>query len=979
MSNDRRIIRRNFAYAECTINVIGLLVIALNFISMLPIDVVSSIPATGGDMGSHFWPLHTLARWGAPHGTFRIWNPGNLCGEPHHLHYFPVPYFVMYLLSIVLPLGTAFNLGSLLPPLLLPATAFFTLRLLRLRFPIPLFGAAASTIFIYNESYSMWGGNLLSLLAGQFTHAFAFLPFVLGFGFLFRSVAHNRIPIAAPILFALVVGSHGYLMVGIPLLALAVLVFASGPSFSRRFILLLVTGLLTALLSLWYLIPMFLNQPWTTPFPQIWRSPKIVDEIFPLTFYPCGVFILGYALVAARKRKAIALHERNVFGAFCLAGLGYSAYYFIFPPLGLVDVRAFPQLHALLAIASGIALGALLRGMGRAPALVMTPLLFAIVIAWSTKPVALAAQWLNWNYSGWEAKAMWPELKPLYESLHGDFNDGRVAYENNPDYEPAGTMRVFEMMPYFTGRATLESVYLQASVVAPEIFYLQALISLRPSCPFMGYECTAWDLLRAEPHLRLLGVSDLLLSSAPLLNQAANTPFLRKNGTFGMLSSYVLEPKPSLVSLFDHPPKLIAEQGWQRAFYDWFATLRADTPLLLVDNRFLPHELREGLANGSRRPWVIDEKCEPTVKVDYNQIVLDTPCPGAAHLLKFSFHPAWKASTGDALFLVSPGFIGIIPSANHIILTFGGLAAWRIADAISLATLLALVGYTFWGNAIMRLFATSLFVILWGASSANAEHITLSANSTYTVTGSETEVQMTGFYSIANTGDALAVAVQPTLALGEWSWAGDAVNLEPNAKHNWEIDVKFPKTLLACGGVPNCPLTLPTRGLFPLLVRRNYSDNNGYKFSTADVTAIEIGPVDPNGAGPIRDRALNGLLSLTGLHGELKVKNQRISPVRAQLSYFGSKDVSLPTAPSIVEIPSGAPFATTFDVQNFSALPGSNYATFAILQWEEGGMRVTDIATGQLRVTQAWSGVTFLVVGLGATLALALVLRKKRS
>ena len=162
-------------------------------------------------------------------------------------------------------------------------------------------------------------------------------------------------------------------------------------------------------------------------------------------------------------------------------------------------------------------------------------------------------------------------------------------------------------------------------------------------------------------------------------------------------------------------------------------------------------------------------------------------------------------------------------------------------------------------------------------------------------------------------------------------------------------------------------------------MRRNYSDNNGYKFSTADVTAIEIGPVDPNGAGPIRDRALNGLLSLTGLHGELKVKNQRISPVRAQLSYFGSKDVSLPTAPSIVEIPSGAPFATTFDVQNFSALPGSNYATFAILQWEEGGMRVTDIATGQLRVTQAWSGVTFLVVGLGATLALALVLRKKRS
>lgn len=692
---------RNLRRVERGINLLGLVAIAVHFLSLLPIDILSTIPATGGDTGSHLWPLYTLANWGVPNGTFRIWNPGNLCGEPHHLHYFPVPYFVMYLLSIVLPLGTAFNMGTLIPALLLPTAVFFSLRTLKLRFPAPLFGAAASTIFIYNESYSMWGGNLLSLLAGQFTHAFAFLPFLLGYSLLMASVVHKRVPAAASILFALVVGSHGYLMLGIPWLALACLLFARGPNAAERIRLLLLTAVLTGLLSLWYLVPMLLNQPWTTPFPQVWRSPHIIAEVFPLTFYPSVAVLLLYGFVAMRRRRAIERHERRMIGSLCFVALGYCSYYFVFPQLGLVDVRAFPQSHALLTIASGAALGALLRSAGRTTTLTITPLVFAAILAWGTRPIRSAAEWLQWNYSGWESKDLWPELKEVYADLRGDFNDGRVAYENNPDYETAGTMRVFEMLPYFTGRATLESVYLQASVVAPEIFYLQALISVRPSCPFMGYECKGWNLAEAEPHLRLLGVTELILSSPQLLAEAAAAPFVRKRQQFPSMATFSLVPPPPLVETFRVPPQLVDSTNWQRRFYDWFATLTRETPLLVVQNEYLPSALATSLRNAPEKlPWIGTERCEPKVRVQYNRIELETPCPGQAHLLKFSFHPAWSSSSGDPLFLVSPGFLGIIPSEKRVVLTFGGMWAWRLSDG---ATLITLIGVLFWSARTRRI------------------------------------------------------------------------------------------------------------------------------------------------------------------------------------------------------------------------------------------------------------------------------------
>ena len=271
-----------------------------------------------------------------------------------------------------------------------------------------------------------------------------------------------------------------------------------------------------------------------------------------------------------------------------------------------------------------------------------------------------------------------------------------------------------------------------------------------------------------------------------------------------------------------------------------------------------------------------------------------------------------------------------------------------------------------------------LFFLIFAAVPAYGEQITLSAESTFTITGSESEVKITGTYTMVNQGDAAALGSYPTLSLGEWSWAGAPADLRRDAKHTWEIEAIFPKSLLACGGTPQCPLTLPTRGLFPLLVRRHYSDGNGYKFSAADVIPVEIGPIDQNYAAPLRERSVSAAFSFSGSQGELKLKNQGVAPVRAQLSYFGTKELVLPTAPSIIEVPAGVPMSEKVNAQNFSGLAGCSYATFAVLQWEQNGMRITEFATARFEIQSRWDGTKILAGGFLLTLQLGLILRARR-
>lgn len=699
----------------------GLLALIAFFISLLPLAVLNPLPATGGDMGSHYWPVYVLKNFALPSGMLRVWSPGNLGGEPLLLHYFPLPFMIMALIGYLLPLGMAFNLGTLLPIALLPLCVYWCVRGFGLRFPAPLLAAAASLPFIYNESFAMWGGNTLSTLAGQFAHGYAINFYLLGIGRLAYELRTNRWPLLSSFLFGCVIASHGYIMLGLPFVSAGLLIAPRFRSARRRITLLAVNGVFAACFGLWHLLPTVLNSPWTTAFIMIWISPNIWAESAPPIFYPVLLLlVLALSLIPLLLRRRPALRRRmlGIAGFWAITVFGYWIYYFAFPYMGLVDVRAIPQMELAGCILSGSLVGLWLHRW-RLIGLFSAVLLTAGSMWWSDKFISNFPGWAEWNYSGWESKNGYPDLLRLSEHLKGDLAMPRVVYEHNTLNNNTGTERVFEMLPYFAQRATLESLYIQASILAPEIFYVQANVSKTPSCPFVQYECGPYNLAEAEARLRLMGVGELIMLTEELRAQADQAAYLRHTGEFGQWHTYKLEPQPSLAGVFNTAPRLSTDpywqgrykkriadplprggqtvevdpQDWKDLFYSWFRRYDGSAPMIVVD-RGEP-EL-QGHPQGEPLPesvWVAGEECRPEAQATFDSIKLTTNCPGKAHYLKFSYHAAWKSLSGERLFLVSPGFLALIPTGSEVILRFVWPPLWAVASAVSVLAHFVLIGW----------------------------------------------------------------------------------------------------------------------------------------------------------------------------------------------------------------------------------------------------------------------------------------------
>lgn len=683
-------------FSKTVIDYLGLIAITAFFIHFLPYSVLSDRPASGGDTGSHFWPLVTLLKYGIPEWRLRVWNPGNLGGEPHLVHYFPFPYFVMSFFSIFVPPGMAFNFGTLLPMLILPITVYLAIKWMGYVFPCPILASASSLCFLYNESYSMWGGNTLSTLAGQFAHLYALCFLLLGVGSVCKEIREGIFPLWSVFFFSATVLSHAYVMLVLPIFSISVVLFYVESTWQSRLKTLLIVGFFSAILSLWFLVPMIANNRWTVPFFFTWLSSNIWSEIVPRIFYPILIILvlsLGFYVIrhfyAVIKGKGsvveVSNHSRqspsipNICVFWGLPILWYIALYFIFPKIGLVDVRAVPQISLFVCILSGVILGNILA-LRKSLSEISSFLIIPAVIFWTNHYVVAFPQWLPWNYNGWERKEPYPHLVRLYNHIRAGFSDPRVVYEHNAINNNAGTERVFEMLPYFANRATLESVYLQATILAPAAFLIQSYISLTPSCPFLQFSCVSHNIRKAKDILSLLGVGEIILVTDEIKNEAKIADYLEKDGDYGMWSLFKLKEQPSLVGTFNQVPEISVGNSFLDRFYTWLKEYTPSSRFIVVNQ----DNISLYLSPSNLEFWIAPSTCKSSVIVEFNRLRLKTNCPGYAHYLKFAMNSSWKASTRDPLFLVSPGFIGIIPSKEEVTLEFGDNQLWKLTSIISI-------------------------------------------------------------------------------------------------------------------------------------------------------------------------------------------------------------------------------------------------------------------------------------------------------
>jgi hypothetical protein len=140
-------------------------------------------------------------------------------------------------------------------------------------------------------------------------------------------------------------------------------------------------------------------------------------------------------------------------------------------------------------------------------------------------------------------------------------------------------------------------------------------------------------------------------------------------------------------------------------------------------------------------------------------------------------------------------------------------------------------------------------------------------------------------------------------------------------------------------------------GRYPLLLRILYADANMYPFS-APATSSFI-----HGQDAVPD--LLGIFEHTqiGRNGRLllKLKNPGELSKRVHIRLFLPQELSAENPAQEIELAPRQETSLRFPVHNFSALEGSTYAVFAVLEYDQGGLHYSTLAPGTVTIGSSGS------------------------
>lgn len=599
------------------------------------------------------------------------WNPSNYAGFPLFYHYFPLSFLLMVALSLLAPLKVAFKLVTFLSVILLPPSVYLMFYFLGYGRVVSCIGSLVSVAFLFNEKNSMWGGNIPSMLAGEFSFSLSLVFFTVLFGSIYKGIKEKRHLVLNAFLVALTGLSHGYTLVTMGISNIFYLFSENWKS--NLYYLFRVYFFGSFLMAFWFL-PFIANLPWTTPFSFKWAFSSIW-EIFPPILIPFfALSVVG--MVTSLKDERTKIFVFTI--AMSIAG------YLVAPYLGLGDIRFLSFTQYFLTLFSSTFLAGLWRiytekspgsqFLGYAGVSLCVALSIFIWVKYNSHYIR---EWVKWNYTGFEGKQNWQDIEPLFYFLRGSKflgDTGRVVYEHSSTYNKYGTVRIFESLRYFADRDTLEGLYMQSSVTAPFVFYVQAEISQEISAPFRQYPVGTFNLDLAVKHLSLFNVSQLIAISDQTKAELKKRKEFLLEKRFGEIDVYrFFNPEPGYVVPARFEPVAYAGKNWKRDFYEWFKNPEnLDVPLVYVPETRKETNFKFTSYTPDNLPKIPIQipSVEIIEKIDYESIEFTTNLLRYPHIIRVSYHPNWKVEGARDIYLVSPSFMLVFPDRHRVKLTF---------------------------------------------------------------------------------------------------------------------------------------------------------------------------------------------------------------------------------------------------------------------------------------------------------------------
>jgi hypothetical protein len=690
-----------------------LAVFAFLFCYFEPASLFSKTITSGGDTGSHYYTAKYLKENLLPKGKISGWCQGNLAGFPMLQNYFPLPFLIMSVLSWAIPLQVAFKIVTVLGIFLLPLCTYFFFRLLKQPFPIPITGALLSLFFLFMEGNSMWGGNIPSTLAGTFSYSLGFSLAVLWLGLLYRTISENKGTRTCGIVLALVGLCHGYTLLAV-LFASLFFLFSKAAFKANLKQLLLIYTLAFGLMAFW-LVPLLAFSPYTTRFSILWifsSWAQIQQQILPVILYPTVVCALAGTLWMLFKRKGAypGLLPKPWVYVWFIAFSGLSLYFSGYR-IGLVDVRFLPFFQFFLVIAGAIIWP--LVPIFRNQKVLAAILVLVLTFLWVDSRETFIGNWARSNYAGFEAKPLWKPFTAINRYLAGDVKRARVVYEHSLRHQGAGTVRAFENLPLFSGRSTLEGVYIQASLCVPFIFYLQSEISQKPSTPIAHYNYSRFNLEKAHEHLKLFNVGEIILAEPETIAAAVKSPlfnFAYRSGPYEV--HRVVGNSGRYVEPLSHRPVMAPTKDWRKLSYRWYRLGDLSVPMVFKD-RVVPldrtrfHVLTDPRVSAlpktslpSKTP--LDQANLIREVIGQEEILIENASPGKPLLIKIAYHPNWHVEGADQVYLASPAFMLIYPHSNRVRLYYGRSWPDYLGLVLTILALLFLALYSKPGFKVKR-------------------------------------------------------------------------------------------------------------------------------------------------------------------------------------------------------------------------------------------------------------------------------------
>lgn len=687
---------------------------------------------TGGDSASWYQVLHKLKTSYLPALRLFGYSQSNFFGYMEGQQYFPLPFLAAALSGYAMPLTVALKLATMAGGLALPLTMYAGVRSVSGSLRAGLVAAGFSTLFLFNESYTMFGGNWLSTFAGEFCYSWALAILPLFIASVVRDSRGERTGFGSGILLGLIGMSH--LFVFMPAFFLPffpafgemkgiISTREDGRADARRSRLAARIGITYAtafcLMGFWFL-PMAATRGWAQSISMIWHFASTGDfarQTLAWVWIPSSAFfaVLAFAAKPGAKHGIEATGRLALFFAYGVAACAFL--FAVAPGLGMPDIRFVPTALVLCMFGVAALLPALLpalvtvrhRGEGRiAMAAFATLALVAACSIGARLQSRNAGAWFRWNYSGYEAKAQWPALAELSRRYSGDTGSGRILWEkqNQRDNADFGSERAFENLELFTGRPSTEGIHYGSSFMARSATYLQSAYSLNPVDPEAEriYSLVAPESWPAR--FRQANARHIITYSPEITAMFAAHPDFRLDTAIGKFSvfefrkfpgSYIEIPDPGALGVVKEGPG-----GWKTDYYRFFRDWDLmDRPF--VSTRFLD-PAKGGAWEGARRPAVsyddyatmardggkgaasgagkasADSRVSGERVGDFS-VRFTTAAPGMPHIVKMSYAPGWKSSGGEKIYPVAPGFMMMVPGSHDVRLEYRR-TGWEIAGIL---------------------------------------------------------------------------------------------------------------------------------------------------------------------------------------------------------------------------------------------------------------------------------------------------------